>query len=211
MYFGMIFLYALGRGKEIIDSIDQIQYLEPDHKWSSRILFTVGDLIEMLNPITNEIDIIYKSYKKFKFLFDKIGKTSIPSKPSSGINGDWSIAYLKQIDRGLELGPLILKRFRKWSNNHNTDMIGPFSILKAYEKYPTFAEKLFKPGVFDINGNWLNSVPDSELRVPSIWQGDQSAEQLAKYDYNPTQEECDDDNAEIDLNEIFGTPVIEEL
>jgi hypothetical protein len=209
MYFGMIFLYALGRGKEIIDSIDQIQYLEPDHKWSSRILLRipVGDPIEMLNPITNEIEIIYKSYKKFKFLFDKIGEVSITSKPSSGINGDWSIAYLKQIDRRLELGPLILKRLRKWSNNHNTDMIGPYSISEIYEKYPNYIEKLLKPGVFDENGNWLNAVPDSELRVPSIWQGDQSAEELAKIDYRPSQEECNDDNAEIDLNKIFETEI----
>jgi hypothetical protein len=208
MYFGMIFLYALGKGKTIIDSINQMKYLEPDHKWPPRILFKipVGDPIEIINPITKEIEIMYKSYKESKFLIDKIGKTSIPSKPSSGTNGDWAIAYLKQIDEGLELGPLILKRLRKWSNNHNTDMLGPFSILKVYEKYPTFAEKLLKPGVYDNNGKWLNAVPGSQLKMPSVWQGDQSSEELAKIDYDPTQEECDNDT-EADLNEIFGIEI----
>lgn len=182
MYLGLVLPYAKGEGSMIVNTIDGLDYIAPNKQWP---MPRIG-------------------FRGRQFTFEKIHEFSWPLNPSNGTDGKWNVAYLKPIGGGREIGPRAMHKIRQWSSGNSSYIVGPYSIKEAYELYPSFSEKLFRPGVFDANGVWLNAVPGSALKVPGTWMGDPSPEQLATYDYRPSQADCIADG-DIDLDQIFPT------
>jgi hypothetical protein len=181
MYLGLVLPYAKGLGPMIVNTINGLKYIAPNKRWPMpRIAF-----------------------RGRQFTFEKIHEFAWPLNPSNAVDGKWNVAYLKPIGGGQEIGPRAMHRVRQWSAGNSKYIVGPYSIKEAYELYPSFAQRLFRPGRFDINGNWLGPVVGSQLIVPNVWMGDPAPEKLAQIDYRPTQTECDNDG-DINLDAIFG-------
>lgn len=189
---------AKGRGKQIINNIEQLEYWDakendsPSFQNELRWSFPNGSRLRMyLIPIARNI--------------------SLPVK-SIGIDGKWTIYLLipkvYEDENGIpslpfNIGTRVFRKLKKISRSPKNKvdnqyfLYGPWSPSRVAERFPAFADKYLKeqvPDKFDAEGNVISTKPalGAALRLPIV-VGSCDAEKEAAVDYRPTIQEIDDD------------------
>lgn len=180
--------FARGLGPAIVNSITNLEYLQPNYWWPFPRL----------------------RYRKQEFMFQIMGHVTITGQPSQGPSQQWTIALLTPLSTDWTIGPKAYRKLRRARLSLPTGYLkGPRSLANVRDNWPTLSDKWLRPHNYDSDGNSLGPIPGSEIRPPHVFMGDPTPEDIHTYDYQPSDSDCTDD-VEPAYEDIFDTQSVED-
>lgn len=162
--------YAEGKGAYILKNINNVSYAPPDYLWHFP-----------------RID-----FRGQEYWFRRIASVTL-AQDSVAESKMWSVALLYPMSQDWANGPMLHRKLRRVAMAAPNGWIkGPFSLLKAATLWPSFANRYLKPTTYD-EDNDIYITQGSEIMCPMVFMGDQDPFDIAKIDYNPSDDDCTND------------------